>query len=203
MKTIRTVHLLTLAGALGIACAAATAEDTKQPAMSKEQKAMMDAMQRQGEVRPEHKQLDYFVGDWNATTTMFMDPKAAPQKSEGKAHSESTFGGRYLKMKFEGTYAGQTFNGEGVMGFDNTSGKFFNTWIDSGSTGFWLAWGSYDSAAKSYTFRGEMDDPMKPGTKFAVREVMHVVDPTHYTFDWYETRGGKEAKTMQIDYAKH
>ena len=199
---MKTIQILTLAGALAIACSA-TAQDTKQPAMSKEQKAMMDYMQRVGEVRPEHKQLDFFVGDWSATTTMFMDPKAPPQKSEGKAHSESIFGGRYLKMKYEGTYAGQTFNGEGLMGFDNTSSKFFNTWIDSGSTNFWLAWGSYDSAAKSYTFRGEMDDPMKPGTKLAVREVMHIVDPTHYTFDWYETRGGKEAKTMQIDYAKH
>ena len=200
MKTIR---ILTVAGAFAIACSAAAAQDNKQPAMSKEQKAMMDHMQRVGEVRPEHKQLDYFVGDWDATTTMYMDPKAPPQKSEGKAHSESIFGGRYLQMKYEGSYEGQTFNGEGMFGFDNTSGKFFNTWIDSGSTGFWLAWGSYDSAAKTYTFHGEMDDPMKPGTKMAVRETVRVVDPTHYSFDWYETRGGKEAKTMQIDYSKH
>jgi hypothetical protein len=201
MKTIQTFRVLTLAGALAIACAAPAAEDSKQPAMSKEQKAMMEYMQRAGEVRPEHKQLDYFVGDWGTTTTMLMDPKAP--KSQGKSHTESMFGGRYFKMKFDGDYEGQSFSGEGYLGFDNIKGKFFNTWIDSMSTNFWLAWGTYDAAAKSYTFRGEMDDEMKPGSKVAVRQVVHIVDPTHYTFEWYETRGGKEGKTMQIDYSKH
>ena len=43
---------------------------------------------------------------------------------------------------------------------------------------------------------------MKAGAKVAVREVMHIVDPKHYVFEWYETRGGKEAKTLQIDYSK-
>ncbi|MEP6484903.1 MAG: DUF1579 domain-containing protein [Rudaea sp.] len=202
MKTIQTLHMVTLTGALFAGCLAVSAEETKQPQMSKEQTAMMDAMQRAGEVRPQHKQLAFFVGDWNVTTSMYMDPKAPPQKSEGKAHIESLFGGRYVRTNFEGSFAGETFNGEGLMGFDNTAGKFFNTWIDSGSTGMSIAWGTYDAASKSYTFRTEMDDHMKPGTKFPVREVMHVVDDTHYTFDWYETHGGKEVKTMQIAYAK-
>ena len=153
MKTIR---ISILAAALTLGCVAAYAQDKKAaappskappatekaapaatpPAMSKEQKAMMDAMQKMGEVRPEHKQLDYFVGDWSATTTMFMDPKAPPQKSDGKSHSESLYGGRYVEMHYEGKYEGQTFNGEGFLGFDNLKGKFFSTWIDSMSTGF-------------------------------------------------------------------
>lgn len=203
MKKIQTIRVLTLAGALVAVGVCSAADDAKQPAMSKEQTAMMDAMQRAGEVRAEHKQLGYFVGDWDVTTSMFMDPKAPPQKSEGKAHIESLFGGRYIRTKFEGNYAGQTFNGEGLMGFDNTTGKFFNTWIDSGSTGISLAWGAYDAASKSYTFRTEMDDHMKPGTKSPVREVVHIVDATHYTFGWYETHAGKEAKTMEIAYSKH
>jgi Protein of unknown function (DUF1579) len=219
MKTIR---ISILAAALSLTCMAASAQDKKaaappskappaaekaapasaQPAMSKDQKAMMDAMQRIGEVRPEHKQLDYFVGDWSATTTMWMDPKAPPQKVEGKLHTESLFGGRYVEMHYQGTYEGQTFNGEGLFGFDNLKGKFFNTWIDSMSTGFWLAWGSYDAASKTYTFHGEMDHPTKAGGKIPVREVVNVSNPGHYSFEWYETRGGKEAKTMQIDYTK-
>ncbi len=202
MKAIRTFQVLSLAGALGVACAAMGAEEHKQPAMSKEQQAMMEAMQRSGEVRAEHKQLAFFVGDWSATTTTWMDPKAPPQKSEGKEHIDSIFGGRYLRMKYEGTFEGQTFDGEGYLGFDNTKGKFFNTWIDSMSTNFWLAWGTYDAATKTYTFRGDMDDPAKPGTKIPVRQVVHVVDATHYTFEWNETHGGKEAKMLQIDYSK-
>ena len=202
---MKTMQISILATVLAVACAASTAQDNKSaapPAMSKEQKAMMDAMQRMGEVRAEQKQLDYFVGDWSATTTMWMDPKAPPEKTEGKTHTESLYGGRYIEMHYQGTFQGQPFTGEGFLGFDNLKGKFFNTWIDSMSTGFWLAWGSYDAASKTYTFHGEMDDPMKPATKFAVREVVHVVDPSHYAFEWYETHAGKEAKTMQIEYAK-
>ena len=219
---MKTIQISILATALALTCAVASAQDKKsapppskapaatekaapasgQPAMSKEQKAMMDAMQRMGEVRPEHKQLDYFVGDWSATTTMWMDPKAPPEKAEGKTHTESLYGGRYIEMHYQGSFQGQPFTGEGFLGFDNLKGKFFSTWIDSMSTGFWLAWGSYDAASKSYTFHGEMDHPVKAGAKIPVRQVFHIVDPSHYTFDWYETRGGKEAKTMQIEYAK-
>ena len=203
MKAIQRLHVLTLAGALAVAAAAANAEDGKQPAMSKDQQAMMEAMQKAGEVRPEHKQLEYFVGDWDATTSMFMDPKAPPQKSEGKAHNETMFGGRYLRMKFDGSFEGQPFSGEGYFGFDNIKGKYFNTWADSMTTGFWLAEGKYDAATKSYTFHGSTPDPVHPGKQLAVRQVVHVVDPTHYTFEWYETHGGKEGKMMQIDYTKH
>jgi hypothetical protein len=204
-----------LAAALTIACsamAADAAKDKKAPAAKEtaksapakdDQQAMMDAMQRMGEVRPEHKQLAYFAGEWKATTTVWMDPKAPPEKSEGKTHAESKFGGRYIEMHHEGSFAGQPFSGEGLVGFDNLKGKFFSTWIDSMSTGMWLAWGSYDKASNTYTFSGSMDDPMKAGTQVKVREVIHPADDKHYSFAWYETRGdGKEAKTMQIDYAK-
>jgi len=201
MNAMQMFRVSTLACALAVA-AAAQAADSKPPAMSKEQQAMMAAMEKAGEVRPEHKQLDYFVGDWNATTSMFMDPKAPPQKTEGKSHSETIMGGRYVRMKYEGSFEGQSFTGEGYLGFDNIKNKFFNTWIDSMSTSFWLAYGTYDAAAKSYTFHGEMADYSKTGANMKVRQVVHIVDPTHYTFEWYEMHGGKEAKTLQIDYTK-
>ena len=220
MNAIQAIGMSALSAALAFAGAATAADKAaakpaadKQPAakeskaapepqMSKDQKAMMEAYQRMGEVRAEHKQLETFVGDWKTTTSMWMDAKAAPEKTEGKTHIESKFGGRYIELHHESKYQGQPFNGEGLMGFDNLKGKFFNTWIDSMSTGMWLAWGTYDAATKTYTFHGSMEDPMAPSTQFKVREVVHVVDPSHYTFEWYETHKGKEGKTLQIDYVK-
>ena len=198
MKTMLTAALGAAIALTGLA----SAQDSVAPKMSKEQQDMMAAMERMGAVRPEHKQLEYFVGDWKTATTMWMDPKAPPQQSGGKAHAVSKFGGRYVETTYEGDMMGQKFSGEGVLGYDNLGGKFFNTWMDSMSTGFWLAYGSYDKATNSYTFQGKMDDAMVPGTKVAVREVVRVVDPSHYTFEWYETHKGKEAKTMQIEYSK-
>jgi hypothetical protein len=163
---------------------------------------MAAAFERMGEVRAEHRQLAYFVGDWKTKTTVWMDPKAPPQESRGTSHGEATFGGRYIETKFDGDMMGQPFSGRGVMGYDNLDGKFFSTWYDSMSTGFFLAYGSYDKASNSYTYHGSMDDPMAPKTSVPVRAVVHIVDPSHYTFDWYETRGGKESRTMQIEYSK-
>ena len=191
-----------LAAAIAFAGTALAQDKGAAPQMSKEQQEMMAAMQRMGEVRPEHKQLAYFVGDWKATSTLWMDPKAPPQKSEGTSHSEAIFGGRYIETRHEGDMMGQPFSGRGFLGFDNLEGKFFSTWMDSMSTGIWIAYGTYDKAKNSYTFNGKMDDAMKPGRKIDVRAVARVVDPTHYVFEWYEMRDGKEVKTMQIDYSK-
>src|SRR4051812_44959917 len=100
---MKTVCTTVLNAAVMLSCAAAFAEDTKPAPMRKEQDAMMQAMQRMGEIRPEHKQLAYFIGDWKTTTTMWMDPKAAPQTSEGKSHGAALYEGRYIETHHEGT----------------------------------------------------------------------------------------------------
>ena len=98
---MKTKHFATFAFALAIV-GPAGAEDAAQPKMSKEQQEMADAFERMGAVRAEHKQLEYFVGDWKTKNTMWMDPKAPPQESHGTSHSEATFGGRYIETKFDG-----------------------------------------------------------------------------------------------------
>lgn len=194
-----------VAAVLISACSFVHAEDKAAPpapAMSAEQQKMMDAYQRMGEVRAEHKQLAYFAGDWDVKTTMWMDPKAPPQTSAGKSHGAAIMDGRFIEMHYEGSFEGQPFIGQGLLGFDNLKGKYFNTWIDSMSTGHWLAWGDYDAAKKTYTYRGEMQDPMAPKTMLPVRQVVRIVDDNHYVFEWHETHAGKEAKTLQIDYTR-
>ena len=198
---MKTMLIAVLTGACGLALPV-HAEDAATASANREQQAMMAAYERMGEVRPEHRQLAYFVGDWDATTTMWMDPEAPPMTSKGSSRSAAILGGRYIETLHEGEAMGQPFSGRGLIGFDNLDGRYFNTWIDSMSTGFWLARGTYDAATTTYTFRGTTDDPMQAGTKTPVRIALHVVDPTHYRFEWYETHAGKEAKTMQIDYVK-
>ena len=47
-----------------------------------------------------------------------------------------------------------------------------------------------------------MPDPMHPGAMIAVRNVVGMVDPDHHVFEMYETRDGKEVKSMQIEYSR-
>jgi len=44
-------------------------------------------------------------------------------------------------------------------------------------------------------------EPM-PGMKEQVREVCTLTDKSHMLFEWFETRGGQEVKTMEIDYTR-
>jgi hypothetical protein len=199
MKTTWTIATLVVA----MVAVSANADDKAAAGgTTMERQEMMAAFERMGAVRAEHRQLEYFVGDWTTKNTMWMDPKAPPQTSEGTSHCEAVFGGRYFETKAEGNMMGQPFSGRGINGYDNLGGTYFATWYDSMSTGFFMSAGTYDKASNSYTYHGSRDDPMAPTTKVPIRAVVRIVDATHYSFDWYEKRGGKEAKTMQIDYTK-
>jgi hypothetical protein len=179
------------------------AQDPKAvPELTPEQKAMMEAFQKMGEIRAEHKQLAWFNGKWTTQTTMWMDPSAPPEKSTGTAAFTPVWDGRYVHMTHEGSAMGQAFHGQGFMGFDNLKGKYFTSWMDSMSTGLWTALGTYDAATKTYTYVGRMEDPMQPTTIVPIRAVSRIVDDQHFAFEWHETRDGKETKTMQIDYAR-
>lgn len=197
---------LALAAILTLASTTAGADDKKNaaapPAGADAQKAMMEAFARMGEVRAEHKQLKYFEGSWTSKSLMVMDPKAPPQESKGEATIESIYEGRYFTMKQSVEMGGMSFQGQGMWGYDNLRGKFFTSWVDSMSTGFWLSYGTYDAAKKTYTYHGEMPDPMQPGKMTKVRQVVRIVDDNHYVFEWNELHEGKEARTMQIDYTR-
>jgi hypothetical protein len=60
--------------------------------------------------------------------------------------------------------------------------------------------GTYDPATKTFTYTGEYE--AIPGMKQKIREVVKVADNNHMSFEWYEDHGGKEAKTMEINYTK-
>ncbi len=43
---------------------------------------------------------------------------------------------------------------------------------------------------------------MAPGMVQKIKETLKVADKDHMTMEWFEDRGGKEAKTMEIDYTR-
>lgn len=200
MKRLR----LCLAAAVLAAVVPAFAADDKAaaPEMTPEQKAMTDAWQRMSEVRAEHKQLAYFAGNWTAKVSMWEASGQPPSTSDAKSTASLLYDGRYVETMHEGDFQGQPFTGRAITGYDNLKGRFFSTWMDSMSTGFWLAYGTYDQTSNTYTFKGDMPDMMDPKKSVGVREVIKVEGPDAYTFDWYETRDGKESKTMSIAYTR-
>ena len=98
---------------------------------------------------------------------------------------------------------GMPFNGIGLYGFDNVSGKYVSSWIDNMGTGMMTSIGTADASGKVINWVGTMNDPIT-GKPTKERMVMTVIDDNHHTFEMWGTPPGakKEMKVMTIDYVR-
>lgn len=198
---IRCILHAALACAL-LSPAIALAQDAA-PKMSAEQQAMMDAWQKAASLGPQHAQLaEHFAGTWDTKQTMWMDPSAPPMTEAGKSVDTAVLGGRQIHTEFTSHFMGQPYQGVGFVGYDNVRGKYTASWADNMSTGVMMSLGDYKAATRTYTFRGEMADPTKAGAMTPIRETVRIVDADHHVMEMFERRGGKEVRTMQIEYAR-
>lgn len=182
------------------AAASGLAQD--KPQVPKEQQAMMDAMAKAATPGPNHKLLEQAVGNWSVAMRMWMDPSAPPTEVKGTAEFRSVLGGRYVTSLFKAPVMGMDFEGWGLSGYDNVTGKFVGIWFDNMSTGVMFMTGSYDPATHTFTYTGEMADPMQPSTMVKYREVLRIEGSDRQVMEMYEGRGGKEAKTMEAVYTR-
>jgi hypothetical protein len=188
----------------------ATTTTTTTSAMPNEAE-MMKQMMEMAKLNDNHKLLASMDGTWNYTVKMWMngDPTSKPQESKGVATRKSIMGGRFFIMDVKGKMQmpdekgkmkDMEFTGMGLEGYDNAKQKFVGSWVDSMGTGIMNSEGTYDAASKSFTYTGEYQ--MAPNMTMKIKEVLKVVDKDHIIFEWFEDRGGKETKTMQIDYVR-
>lgn len=176
--------------------------DPKAQAMAAEQEKAMAEMMKLATPGEHHGHLKQFEGSWKAKTTMWMDPAAPPETSEGTMVNKWVLGGRFLHQEFKGTFAGQPFEGMGLWGYDNAKGKYVATWSDTMGTMIMMIEGKCDGGGKSWEMSGQMWDPMtKKDMKF--RETLKVDSPTKHTFTMYMPGpDGKEMKSFEIVYEK-
>jgi hypothetical protein len=148
-----------------------------------------------------HKQLQPFVGTWHTKTTHWMSPDAPPERSEGTATAKWLYDGRFLQEDYKGKMMGRPFNGMSLVGYNNVTGKYFTTWVDSMSTGLMTSEGDYNAEAREFTYTGSYVCPVagKKEAKFKNR----IVSDTQHIFEMYDTDpNGKEFKALEIVYTK-
>ena len=171
---------------------------------------MMQQMMELSKLTDNHKLLGELAGTWTYNVKMWMgDPNAKPDESKGTASRKPIMDGRYYaleatgKMEMpgpDGKPKQMTFKGMGLEGYDNVKKKFVSTWVDNMGTAIMVSEGTYDAATKTFNYNAECE--FIPGVKQKIREVVKVVDKDHHTFEWFEDRGGKEVKTMEINYTR-
>jgi Protein of unknown function (DUF1579) len=206
-KYLRYLTVIALSGAVCLPAIAADEKKAsdKQPGDA-DMMAMMVELAKPGE---NHKMLEEGVGSWTYGVKMWMSPDAPAMESSGTSVGRSVFGGRYVitehtgKMQMpgaDGKMQDMEFKGMATEGYDNAKKKFIASWIDNMGTGIMYMEGTYDAGSKTLTYLGEYE--MIPGTKTKVRETIKLTDKNHRTFEFYEDRGGKEVKTMEINYTR-
>jgi len=173
----------------------------KMPEMSSEQKAAMDAMMKAATPGAEHKKLASMVGTWDTKVTMWMAPGAPPQVSTGVSTNTKVLGGRYVQESFKGTFMGQPFSGIGYTGYDNITGQYIGTWMDTASTAMMTSTGKAEDD-KTFTFSSTMVDPMtKKPANFTTK--MTVTDKNHHMMEmWGPAPDGTQYKMMEINYTR-
>jgi hypothetical protein len=190
---------------------AAVATDATASAQQPNDAEMMAKMMELSKLNENHKLLATLDGTWNCDVKMWMDGDTSkkPDVSKSTAVRKSIMDGRYVimdvtgKMEMpgpDGKKKEMTFKGHGTEGYDNVKKKFVGTWMDSMGTGIMMSEGDYDSSTKTFTYTGEFE--MMPGMKQKIREVLKITDKDHMNFEYYEDRGGKEMKTMEIAYTR-
>jgi hypothetical protein len=202
---IRKMNCAALALALVAALPALANGDAKKeaapPAMTAEQKAMMEAYQAAGTPGAPHAALAKMAGTYDLDISSWEAPGGPPTKEKGTATRSMTLDGRVMVEHVESSMHGQPWTGHGMHGYDNVSGRHWSTWNDSMSTGVMLSEGHCDDEG-GCSFTGSWNDPVSKG-KITARMTTQWTDANTEVFTMY-TPGpdGKEFKMMEITYTK-
>ena len=171
------------------------------PEMTPEQKAEMEAYMKAGTPGAPHKAMAATVGTYEVKAKSWDAPGKPPREETGTATRAMALDGRVLVEEFKGTMMGMPFTGHGMRGYDNVTGKYWSTWMDSMSTGLMVSEGTCD-AKDTCTFTGSWNDPIKKGPVTA-RMTSRWTSPTSEVFEMYGPgRDGKEFKMMELTYTK-
>ncbi len=194
IRTLATSATFALAIALP-----AQAQDA--PPMTPEQQAMMQAYIAAGTPGWQHADLASSVGEYDLAIRGWDAPGAQPTSDKGTATRSMILDGRVMVEQVKASIHGQAFTGHGMVGYDNVSGKWWQTWNDSMSTGIAVSQGDCDEHA-SCTFKRSWNDPV---TKKAVdsRFTSRRTSPTTEVFEMYGAgANGKEFKMMEMTYTR-
>jgi hypothetical protein len=176
-----------------------TAEKKQEGKM--DMQAAMDVYRKLATPGAPHKLLASMAGSWTTQTKAWMGPDTPPMESAGACEQKMLLGGRFLQQEFAGDMMGSAFSGIGLNGYDNHTGKYVSTWMDTMSTAILYFEGTAGADGKTITQTARYDDPVQGPTQW--RSVTRIVDDNTMYFELYSTgKSGKEEKMMEMTYTR-
>jgi hypothetical protein len=102
-------------------------------ASAQEQKDPQAAFEPRSKPGAGQKLLEKFVGEWDVAKAFF--PRSGePVRQKGECRQTMIHEGRFLRSEFVFYGAGTKTTGEGLIGFDTTTGAFTSVWTDARAT---------------------------------------------------------------------
>lgn len=161
--------------------------------------AEMQAWMKAATPNENHKRLEYMLGKWDCSVTIWEPGMDAPMESQGKGKNRWILGERYISMHFKGSFFGMPFEGRGLTGYDNINKRYFSSWSDTMSTGITVDYGQYDEATDTFVYRGEFKSPL--GKLEKTKTVIKVVSKDQHIMTMYMVPDeGAQIKHMEITY---
>jgi Protein of unknown function (DUF1579) len=162
---------------------------------------MMDIYRKVATPGAPHRMLAGMAGSWNTRGRCWMEPGKPPVESSGHSVQQMVLDGRFLQQEFSGDMLGSPFTGLGFCGYDNHTGKYISTWMDTMGTAIMVFEGTASADGRTITQTSSYDDPVQGPMKW--RSVTHLVDANTLEFEMYATgASGKEEKMMEITYTR-
>jgi hypothetical protein len=159
------------------------------------------ASAKAGVAGPEHRRLAELVGAWKVKQSFWSSGDHDPKIDTGSATYAMVLGGRHLRQDLRIDSPDKPFEALGYIGYDNTIGRYYSSWMDTNFTGMIIAHGDYDAASRTYTFMGTLPGPTA-GETVPLRAELKVGDANHFTYDFYERHGGTEALAVRLEYTR-
>lgn len=147
-----------------------------------------------------HKQMEPLAGSWGVEITYVMGGK----EHKGKASCESQWvlDGRFLQQEYKSKFMGKPYTVLQHLGFDNNKKKTSEIVMQSLSTSILHNTGTMSADGKVITNEGISHDA-SAGQEYKLRTVTTIVDPDHYTLEWFHLAGdGKAEKIVSMAHTR-
>jgi hypothetical protein len=149
-----------------------------------------------------HNLLQRFVGEWEVKLTFWSAPGAQGQSSHGHSSITWILGRRFVQEQFKGQALGASFEGMGILGYDNGAREFKTLWLDSLNTAMTVATGRYAPDTQTFELESELYDPLRSGIK-VVRSTLRFTSSDSYVFTMQdESPEGKSFTALEMVYVR-
>ena len=190
--TGRRVMISVVFVALAVACFA--------PAQAQDD-AEMQAMMAAAAPGPHHSALAAKAGSYKTTSKMWMEPGQAPMETAGTAELTVLMDGRFVEEVDKAEMMGMPWEGRGIFGYDNITGKHTGTWFDSFGTMMMSFEGTCTEHCKTVSLSGTYIDPITR-TEKVMKSVSTDVGDGKSVSTIFDVVDGKDVKMVEITYER-